>query len=268
MGKIKINLLGNHTMSNLQNQKKSFEKAYSAGSRAHVLSKDVSTQYIVSWRINESINRLMTASKGLIDFNASILILCSGEGMEGSILCDRGFSDVTISDLTDNGVKAALERDNRLKGFPLDAQNTGLKNESYDVVVVQDGLHHLSSPVQGFTEMLRVAKKGVIFLEPHDSLVGRMIGTKWEKNGESINYVFRWDKKLVEQIISSYLGPNEFVNLSFSFCHHNPVYGKIANRFGKSLGLPLIKFIKATLDMCIGNFGNQFSGLVLKRPKT
>ena len=254
-------------MNQLQNQKKSFEKAYAAGSRAHVLSKDPSTQYIVSWRINESINRLMAASEGLIGFNASILILCSGEGMEGSILCDRGFWDVTISDLTDNGVKAALGRDKRLKGFPLDAQNTGLANESYDIVVVQDGLHHLPSPTQGFTEMLRLAKKGVIFLEPHDSLVGRLIGTKWEKNGESINYVFRWDKQLVEQILSSYLGRNSFVNLSFSFWHHNPVFGKLSNLLGKSLAPPVIKFIKATLDLCIGNFGNQFSGLVLKHPK-
>ena len=254
-------------MNQLQNQKKSFEEAYAAGSRAHVLSKDHSTQYIVSWRINESINRLMAASKGLIDFNASILVLCSGEGMEGSILCDKGFTNVTISDLTDNGVKAALERDKRLKGFPLDAQNTGLANESYDIVVVQDGLHHLPSPTQGFTEMLRVAKKGVIFLEPHDSLVGRLIGTKWEKNGASINYVFRWDKQLVEQIISSYLGPNGFVNLSFSFWHHNPVYGRIANLFGSSLGLPVINLLKTTLDLCIGNFGNQFSGMVLKHPK-
>jgi ubiquinone/menaquinone biosynthesis C-methylase UbiE len=252
-------------MNHLQNQKEQFENVYSGGSREHVLSEDAAIRYIVSWRIKESLRRLMSASKEFLNCDSSILVLCSGEGMEGSILCDMGFTNITVSDLAEQGVQAALSRDSRLKGMTLNAERTELKDESFDVVLVQDGLHHLSSPVQGFTEMLRVAKKGVIFLEPHDSLVGRMIGTKWEKNGDAINYVFRWDKKLVEQVISSYLGPNRFQNLSFSFWHHNPVYAKIAKRLGSSLGLFTVKKIKWLFDMTMGKFGNQFCGLVLKR---
>jgi SAM-dependent methyltransferase len=194
-----------------------------------------------------------------------VLVLCSGEGMEGSILCDMGFTDVTVSDLAETGVQAALARDNRLKGVVLDAENSDVANESFDVVLVQDGLHHLSSPVRGFTEMLRIAKKAVVFLEPHDSLVGRMIGTKWEQNGEAINWVFRWDKELVQQVVSSYFGSDKFKNLSFSFWHHNPVYAKIAQKMGSSLGLFTVKKIKWLLDITIGKFGNQFCGLILKQ---
>jgi ubiquinone/menaquinone biosynthesis C-methylase UbiE len=252
-------------MNHLEKQKVQSEKVYSCGSRSHVLSKDVTTRYIVSWRIKESIKRLMSASKGFLNCDSNILVLCSGEGMEGSILCDMGFADVTVSDLAEQGVQAALERDSRLKGLVLNAESTELKEDSFDIVLVQDGLHHLQSPIQGFTEMLRVAKKGVIFLEPHDSLVGRMIGTKWEKNGSAINYVFRWNRKLVEQVISSYLGPDRFENLSFSFWHHNPVYAKIAQRLGSSLGLFTVKAVKLLLDMTMGKFGNQFCGLILKR---
>jgi ubiquinone/menaquinone biosynthesis C-methylase UbiE len=68
-----------------------------------------------------------------------------------------------------------MDRDKRLKGIVLNAERTNLPSQSFDIALVQDGLHHLSSPVQGFTEMLRVAKRAVVFLEPHDSLVGRMI---------------------------------------------------------------------------------------------
>ena len=184
--------------------------------------------------------------------------------MEGSILCDMGFLDVTVSDLAEQGVKAALNRDTRLKGVVLNAEHLDLTNDSFDIVLVQDGLHHLSLPIVGFTEMLRVAKKAVVFLEPHDSLVGRLIGTQWEKNGSAVNWVFRWDKELVEQVMSSYLGPNQFENLSFSFWHHDS-YEKLPKLLGSVLGLSAIKSIKVLLDITMGNVGNQFCGMVLKR---
>jgi ubiquinone/menaquinone biosynthesis C-methylase UbiE len=252
-------------MSHLQQQKDRNNQIYSEGSRQHVLSEDIATKYIVSWRIKESLKRLMAASNGLINRDSSVLCLCSGEGLEGSILCDLGFKDVTVSDLAENGVQAALERDSRLKGMVLNAENTGLENESFDIVLVQDGLHHLSSPVQGFIEMLRMAKKGVFFLEPHRSLAGRLIGRKWETNGPAVNYVFRWDKNLVEQVASSYLGRDKFENLSFSFWHHNMVYARIPKVLGSTLGLPAIKTIKVLFDGTMGKFGNQFCGMVLRK---
>jgi ubiquinone/menaquinone biosynthesis C-methylase UbiE len=64
--------------------------------------------------------------------------------MEGSILCDLGFTNVTVSDLADNGVNAAMDRDKRLKGIVLNAERTNLPSQSFDIASVQDGLHHLS----------------------------------------------------------------------------------------------------------------------------
>jgi hypothetical protein len=34
---------------------------------------------------------------------------------------------------------------------------TEVQDDSYDIALVQDGLHHLSRPVLSFIEMLRVA---------------------------------------------------------------------------------------------------------------
>jgi ubiquinone/menaquinone biosynthesis C-methylase UbiE len=251
-------------MGHIEHQRKQFNDAYSSGSRQHVISDNQAIKYIVTWRVQESIMRLMAASNGYIDKDSSILTLCSGEGMEGSILSDLGFTNVTVSDLSENGVDAALKRDSRLKGVVLDAQDSGLNSESFDIVLVQDGLHHLPSPVQGFTEMLRLAKKGCVFLEPHESLVGRLIGTEWEKNGQAINYVFRWNKNLVDQIAKSYLGGPDYLNLSFSFWHHNPMYAKIPKLFGASIGLHVVKLVKLILDITLGRFGNQFSAVILK----
>ncbi len=252
-------------MDHNQRQQEQNNSTYAAGSRQHVLSGDATTKFIVSWRVKESVRRLVYASKGSIDRDSSILILCSGEGMEGSILCDMGFKDVTVSDLAEQGVQAALQRDGRLKAVVINAEHIDLSSDSFDVVLVQDGLHHLQSPVQGVTEMFRVAKKGVVFLEGHDSLICHLIGTKWEKHGSSVNYVFRWDKKLVEQVASSYLGPESFTNHSFTYWHHNVVYAKFPKALGSTLGLCAIKWTKKLLDFFMGGLGNQFCGLVLKR---
>ena len=148
----------------------------------------------------------------------------------------------------------------------LNAESTGLPDLSFDLVVVQDGLHHLQNPVGGFTEMLRIARVAVIMLEPHEALVGRLIGTQWERDGAAVNYVFRWTRRLVEDVASSFLGPDSFKNLSFSFWHHNPVYGKIGTAAGGGkIGLGIVKTIKIVLDTMFSGKGNMMCGLIIKR---
>lgn len=92
-----------------------------------------------------------------------------------------------------------------------------------------------------------------------------MIGTKWEKNGAAINYVFRWDKQLVEQVTSSYLGLDIFENLSFSFWHHNIIFVKLVKLFGQKFGLLAVKGIKGLLDTITSRNANQFCGCMLKK---
>ena len=136
-----------------------------------------------------------------------------------------------------------------------------------DVTVVQDGLHHLQNPVHAFTEMLRISSVGVMFFEPHDSLVGRLIGTRWERHGNAVNYVFRWTRRLVEDVASSYLGEHSFVNLSFGFWHHNVVLERLARPLGRKLGLAVVRGFKGSFDRVLAAAGNQFCGLVLKKPQ-
>lgn len=253
-------------MDHKQQQKLQHDLAFAAGPRAHVTSDIPLVQYIVRWRLLEALRRATKAAYGRISNQSRVLILCAGEGLEGTILCDSGYKDVTVSDISEVGVAEALKRDARLKGLVLNAENANIEDKTFDLLIVQDGLHHLQNPVLGFTEMLRIARTAAIFLEPHDSLVGRTIGTKWEKNGQAVNYVFRWTKKLVEDVASSYLGPDSFLNLSFSFWHHNVVYHRLGKALGEgAIGLNAIRAIKYSLDIPLGWAGNQFCGLILKR---
>lgn len=252
-------------MSHSEDQRAQHDLKFSGGPRAHVTSVIPLVRYLVRWRLEEGLRRLQRMALDRLSTRSSILVMCAGEGLEGSILCDLGYTDVTVSDLSPVGVAQAQARDGRLKGLVLNAEHAELPVAAFDLVVVQDGLHHLQNPTLGFTEMLRLARVGVLFLEPHDSLVGNLIGTRWERNGDAVNYVFRWTRKLVEDVASSYLGPNSFTNLSFSFWHHNVVY----HRFGKLLGegrfaLWAIRSLKFILDGVGGWAGNQFCGLILK----
>jgi hypothetical protein len=252
-------------MSHIDKQRSQHDLKFSEGPRAHVTSDNPLVRYVVRWRLREGLGRLHRMASSRLSARSSILVMCAGEGLEGSILCDLGYSDVTVSDLSSVAVTQAQARDNRLKGLTLNAECTGLPTGTFDLVVVQDGLHHLQNPVLGFTEMLRIARVAVIFLEPHDSIPARLMGTRWEKNGDAINYVFRWTRKLVEDVASSYLGPDTFTNHSFSFWHHNVGYHRLGRVLGEgALALHAIRGLKSSLDATLGRFGNQFCGLILK----
>ena len=252
-------------MSHSERQRAQHDRKFAVGPRAHVTSEIPLVRYIASWRLEEGLRRLKKMAHDRLSTQSSILVMCAGEGLEGSILCDLGYTDVTVSDLSPVGVSLAQNRDERLKGLVLNAERAELQDGAFDLVVVQDGLHHLQNPILGFTEMLRLARVGVLFLEPHDSLVGNLIGTRWERNGEAVNYVFRWTRKLVEDVASSYLGPDSFANLSFSFWHHNTVYHRIGKLLGEGkFALQTISALKFMLDAVGGRAGNQFCGLVLK----
>lgn len=253
-------------MQHWEKQKAQHDARYALGPRGHTVSSDPFVNYVTRWRLQEAFRRLHLVPNEKVGYDSSILVLCAGEGLEGSVLCDLGYQNVTVSDISDIGVEQALKRDPRLKGMVLNAEKVELSDDAFDVVVVQDGLHHLRCPVSGFTEMLRVGAKAAIFLEPHQSLAGKLMGTKWEQNGNAINYVFRWDRRLVHDIASSYLVEKQFVNMSFSFWHHNIVYGKLgrAIRGGKQ-GIFLIRMVKKILDVPFGRIGNQFCGLIVKK---
>ena len=238
------------------------EATFAGGSRALQLADDRLVSYLVQWRLQAAWRRLRRCEPAL-DERCSVLVVCAGEGVEGSLLADLGFTDVTVSDISRSAMDVAVGRDPRLSTEVLNAEDTGLDARFFDIVVVHDGLHHLQSPVRGFTEMLRLADKAVILLEPHDSWSGRKFGQRWETNGDAVNFVFRWDRRLVDQVAASYLGSDGFENASFAFWHHNVRMEQLARRLGPRAGLATVKVVKTVLDRAVGRFGNQFCGLVV-----
>jgi SAM-dependent methyltransferase len=254
-----------NTTEHIDKQRSYTDLYFQSGPRSHTVTNDPLVRYVTDWRINAAIDHL-EACAGELDRNVAFLVLCAAEAREASVLCDRGFTNVTVSDISSVALEIALKRDPRLRGQVLSAECLELANESFDVVFVQDGLHHLRSPIQGFTEMMRVARVAAIFLEPHDSWIGRMLGTKWEHNGDAVNYVFRWSKKLVGDVASSYLGDGQFKNASFPFWHHNPILARLGTMLGGGRGaIALLRGLKFSLNSALSRQGNQFCGMVVKK---
>lgn len=253
--------------SGVAKQKETFEDIYSKRENwSYWDSKDPLTRYLLDRRLKMSVDNLMEITKSSPS-DWDVLVICGGVGGEGTVLANMGFQSVTVSDISENALEVCKVRDPRLQTLILNAENLEVPDQSYDLVLVQDGLHHLPRPVLGYNEMLRVAKKAAIVIEPHAGIVANLLGMSWEDHGGTVNYVFRWNQLLLEQATRSYLLQAPCYIKTIRMWNHNLVMDKIAKIFGgKQVGLGVVKLGYFLLDLLGGSVGNMMIGLVVKNP--
>jgi len=249
----------------IQLQKAKYEKEFESAARFsfHDTQNSV-VRYVRDRRLNIALDRLRSQlTLDISDLNA--LVVCGGVGGEATFLRKAGFKKVTNSDFSENALQVCRERDPQLGTICLNAENMDLLDESYDVVLVQDGLHHLPRPILGFNEMLRVARHAVVVLEPHAGLAGNVLGREWEEDGGAINYVFRWDGHLIEQVTRSQILKIKATVESIRLWDHNStIHKSVCWLGGGKLSLIAAKVIYAALKP-INVFGNNFIGIVVKQ---
>ena len=166
----------------------------------------------------------------------SALVTCGGAGGEGTWLADHGFGPVIVSDISRNALEICRRRDSRLGVMELDAQSMGLADDAYDLVLVQDGLHHLERPTAAFGEMLRVARRAVVVIEPYRGLVGQLFGKTWETQAGVANYVFRWRGWLVRDLTRSQLVGSSYTVRVVRLWDHNLMVARFARLGGAGRG--------------------------------
>ena len=102
-----------------------------------------------------------------------------------------------------------------------DLYNLTFSDNSCDYVFIKESLHHLSKPYAGFYEMLRVAKKGVILIEPNGDTEQPYIYNNFESSG---NYMFTFSSHdLIKSAIAFGNGYKYFL-LTYSivfYSYHN-----------------------------------------------
>jgi ubiquinone/menaquinone biosynthesis C-methylase UbiE len=222
-------------------------------------------RYLRDRRLHRALKELDKRGK-LKPAKQSVLLVCGGVGGEGTFFANQGFLDVTVSDLSEKAMEICRRSDERLKTRVLNAEDLSeVEDGSYDLVVVQDGLHHLPRPVLGFTEMLRVARTAVVVIEPHSGLVAKAIGREWEVEGDAVNYVFRWNRSILEQATRSYLLQENAEVIPCRFFDHNLVVNRAVSKLPlpRKAQLLAAKTIYGFLSL-IAAAGNMMVGIVVK----
>jgi ubiquinone/menaquinone biosynthesis C-methylase UbiE len=227
------------------------------------ITKDLRTRYLRDRRLVFSLRRLSKHIGHDELLSYSVLVVCGGIGGEALFFKRYGFKDVTNSDLSTEAVRLAPQIMGDIKSIVANSESLPFDNESYDLVVVQDGLHHLPRPALGFTEMLRVSRKAVIVIEPRDSLVGNFIGTEFENIFGVENFVFRWNKSMFKNVVKSYLLKEVKVIEFNSLWDHSLAVLKLTKFFSNSSSFFIIKLIYNILSP-FNKLGNIMVGLVLK----
>jgi SAM-dependent methyltransferase len=135
-------------------------------------------------------------------------------GLDAIRLSERGVESVLPTNLTDSLLKAAKERglisDYRVEN----AESLSFPDSSFDYVFCKDSYHHFPRPMIALYEMLRVAKKGVILIEPNDRVHAPIRMTKDILNfvvGKNLhpdhkayegdgNYIFTISRREIEKV--------------------------------------------------------------------
>jgi ubiquinone/menaquinone biosynthesis C-methylase UbiE len=134
--------------------------------------------------INETYQQFQESTVGgwrhlrMVDFVASFandkdtwLTLGDAHGHDAYMLNKSGVKNITASNLESSNLKAGFKAKLVDKFLTINAESIPLENESFDYVLCKEALHHMPRPMMAIYEMLRVARKGVFFIEPQDQVI-------------------------------------------------------------------------------------------------
>lgn len=113
-------------------------------------------------------------------------------GHDSMMLKEYGISDVVASNLNSSVLKLGQEAGHIDNFLTINAETISLEDNSFDYILCKEALHHMPRPMLAIYEMLRVARKAVILIEPQDKVIDLPIvrdSSYWfEVNGNNISF--------------------------------------------------------------------------------
>ena len=208
-----------------------------------------------------------------------ILVICGGAADREALL-EQGFRHVVISNL-----------DERIDGDTLapfewsfqDAEHLTFGSESFDWSIVHLGLHHCFVPHAALSEMLRVARKGVLVIENRDSQLMRLgarLGVVFDYEVEAVadhggkfggvantgvpNFVYRWTEREVRKLVAS-AQPGYEHEIHFFYDWTVPTLRLSMSRSRLKRGLiPPLRLACAIGRRVVPRQGNNFGAIIRK----
>jgi ubiquinone/menaquinone biosynthesis C-methylase UbiE len=199
---------------------------------------------------------------GLDLADRTLLEICAGSGMMSEKFARAG-AIVTATDFSAAAVMRTRERARRY-GFAAnfavaDAQRLPFPDGSFDIVTVHDGLHHLENPDRAIREMGRIARQGVLIMDPANAALTRVavkLGVA-EDIEEAGNQVKRLEPAAVAGILRDCGFRNIDWRRTLMYYPHRP------GRWFRLLGKPPVfvasrGFFEAT-NLVLGRWGNKLA---------
>lgn len=192
----------------------------------------------------------------------SLLEVCCGSGMMAEKFANVG-ALVTGLDLSFAAVARARERAAR-NGFDAhfvagDAEHLAFIDHSFDVVAVHDGLHHVTNPERAINEMARVARCGVLILEPARAALTRL--AVWAGIAVDVEDAGNEVKRMVPARTAAILRSHGYHELRWErtlmYYPHHP------SRWFRRLDHPLLfepcRFLFRAVNLGFGRWGNKLA---------
>lgn len=155
-----------------------------------------------------------------------ILTIGDGKGGKDAVFFQELGHKVVASDIATDVLEEAKKRGIIKEFLQIDAENMALEESSFDIVVTKETLHHLPRPYLALYEMLRIAKEGVVLIEPKQNenikSSDHPPSKAYEKSG---NYIFRFSIYELINIARAYGAKN--IAYHFSSIIHVPNAGDI-----------------------------------------
>lgn len=123
-------------------------------------------------------------------------------GLDAIRMQRNGFEDVTATDIDAALLDASFSVGTLKSISEEDAENLSFGDNSFDYVLCKESYHHFSRPMLALYEMLRVASKAVVLVEPQDPyadapLVPGPTVAVYETDG---NYIYTLSRRELEKV--------------------------------------------------------------------
>lgn len=124
-------------------------------------------------------NRMYEAADCIQDKNSSWLTVGDGRwGLDAIRLIKRGFNKVTPTDICETLLKESKNR-GFIDNYSVEnAEKLSFADNSFDYVFCKESYHHFPRPYMALYEMLRVASKAVVLIEPNDEAISPSVSNK------------------------------------------------------------------------------------------
>lgn len=192
--------------------------------------------------------RMLDFVKVLKAENSNWLTVGDAFGYDSILLKYLNIKNVVASNLETSALEVAFKENDVEEYMKINAEKIQLEDNSFDYILCKEALHHMPRPYIAIYEMLRVAKKGVIFIDPQDQIIDWPVKKNELCYRELINDPLL-DKKVSYKNINS---GEEIINAAVDWWEDGPfnyVYTLSKREVRKiSLGLGIPSYATKTLN--------------------